>query len=573
MHVSSQRLHPDNLPSIYSSPPTQLQALPPLVNSKGILDSTFSWIRRRVENSKPIRLCYHTVQPLSGHMPRRRACSRVLKRVGLQLRIVWILRTHSWRIRTCGGVTELDVTRSKQYLTTPFYGRNNYPPKMNCYYALTAQPGNRILIKILDVDMEAQIFRNCLDFIGFYEGKHVQFSRPYLSFCGQLKDRQVTSQGPALTILFSSDELIEGRGANISYEAVAFGECDAGWLSREDGNCYRYIEAQPKVGWVDAQDQCSQMQANLASIRNKRDFDYMIAHAWIGYTDADDEGSLMSVDSTSNAIWPKQTIQENGDVNDCLYLDYSRSGRDLYRLADCRKKQTFICQKRSNWSTVAVESQRDRIRRGAYSSSADYTIWLLILVALILFVILFCILLNACLKNRERNRVSNSESNQFFHGSDTCQIEQNEAPHKSGPEDQVDHHTATVCDHGTRQRKAVHLSPTQTHVVANVLELHPFPVRELPKLVDEVQQRTSEVSRSMAKDQFFAPVVDVFPALPPTSLPPLSIHETTPQSMNTREESFLRNKQSSHLFDRPKMNVLENVSAISLDEFWSNTKN
>ncbi|KIH69413.1 hypothetical protein ANCDUO_00244 [Ancylostoma duodenale] len=131
---------------------------------------------------------------------------------------------------------------------------------MNCYYELVAEPGNRISIEILDVDMEAQIFRSCLDYIGFYE---------------------------------------------------AFGQCDAGWLSREDGNCYRYVEAQPKVGWADAQEQCSQMQSNLASIRDQRDFDYMSrtfghtpAHAWVGYTDADEEGNIMGVDSTSNTIWP-----------------------------------------------------------------------------------------------------------------------------------------------------------------------------------------------------------------------------------------------------------------------------
>ncbi|RCN49653.1 hypothetical protein ANCCAN_04277 [Ancylostoma caninum] len=73
----------------------------------------------------------------------------------------------------CDGVTQLNVTRTKQYLATPSYGQANYPPKMNCYYELVAEPGNRILIEILDVDMEAQIFRSCLDYIGFYEGKTI----------------------------------------------------------------------------------------------------------------------------------------------------------------------------------------------------------------------------------------------------------------------------------------------------------------------------------------------------------------------------------------------------------------
>ncbi|KAL6723325.1 hypothetical protein Aduo_018343 [Ancylostoma duodenale] len=480
----------------------------------------------------------------------------------------------------CDGVTQLNVTRTKQYLTTPSYGQANYPPKMNCYYELVAEPGNRISIEILDVDMEAQIFRSCLDYIGFYEGNQARYSRPYLSFCGQLKERQVTSQGASLTIRFYSDELIEARGVKISYEAVAFGQCDAGWLSREDGNCYRYVEAQPKVGWADAQEQCSQMQSNLASIRDQRDFDYMSrtfghtpAHAWVGYTDADEEGNIMGVDSTSNTIWPEPPLFGNGDVRDCLYLDYSHSGPEVYRMADCRTKQTFICQKHNNWSTVAVESQRDRIRRGAKASDPDFTIWLLILVAVILFVILLCILFQACLKKRERNRVSSTESNRLVHGTEAAQIQSNETPLKGPPVDESNYHATTaVSDRGASQRKAVQLSPAQTDVLANPMELTTVPSRELPKLVDEVEPRASETSRPVPKEQLSTPMVNVLPARPPRSLPPLSIPETTLQSMNTREESFLRSKRSSMLFDRPKMNVLENVSAISLDEFWSNTK-
>uniref|UniRef100_A0A1I7WHI7 Transcriptional regulator n=1 Tax=Heterorhabditis bacteriophora TaxID=37862 RepID=A0A1I7WHI7_HETBA len=34
----------------------------------------------------------------------------------------------------------------------------------------------------------------------------------------------------------------------------------------------------------------------------------------------------------------------------------------------------------------------------------------------------------------------------------------------------------------------------------------------------------------------------------------------------------MRTKRTAELFERPKMTVLDNVSAISLDEFWSNAK-
>ncbi|VDM75177.1 unnamed protein product [Strongylus vulgaris] len=365
------------------------------------------------------------------------------------------------------GTTELNVTRTRQYLTTPFYDHANYPPKMDCYYVLVAEPGNRILIEILDVDMEAQIFRSCLDYIGFYEGKHERYSRPYLMFCGQVKDRQVRKS------------------------MEAFGECDAGWLSKEDGNCYRYVEAEPKVGWAEAQERCSQMQSNLASVKDERDFEFLdkafghsSAHAWIGYTDADEEGNLKGVDSKSSTIWPKPVLMGNADVRDCLYLDYSHSGDEFYQMADCRTKQTFICQKHNKQNKMA-----------------------------------------------------------FFQA---------------------------ISDRGSSHRKAVQMSPVQDAIHANPVEMTLVPAKELPKLVDDAETKVMDAVHAPAKEQHSTTVVNVLPARPPRSLPPLSIPETTMQSMNTREESFLRSKRSSVLFDRPKMNVLENVSAISLDEFWSN---
>ncbi|CAJ0610110.1 unnamed protein product [Cylicocyclus nassatus] len=486
----------------------------------------------------------------------------------------------------CDGTTQLNVTRTKQYLTTPFYGQANYPPKMDCFYVLVAEPGNRILVEILNMDMEAQIFRSCLDYIGFYEGKQERYSRPYLTFCGQLQNRQVTSQGSSLTIRFFSDEIIEGKGAKLTYEAVAFGECDAGWLSKEDGNCYRYVEAYPRVGWAEAQEQCSQMQSNLAQIRDERDFEFLdkayghsSAHAWIGYTDADEEGNLKGVDSKSNAIWPKPALSNNADVRDCLYLDYSHSGDESYQLADCRTKQTFICQKHNNWSTVAVESQKDRIRRGSLETSTGNTIWLLILVLLILLTILLCIAFQACLKKRDRNRVSSSESNRLVHGSESGPVHVNEMPVKSHRVDEINYQKSAAVDRGAASHRkavqAVQMPHVQDEVHASPVEMTLVPAKELPKLVDDTETKILETANLTTKEQQpSTTVVNVLPARPPPrSLPPLSIHDTTLQSMNTRDESFLRSKRSSVLFDRPKMNVLENVSAISLDEFWSNTKN
>lgn len=39
-----------------------------------------------------------------------------------------------------------------------------------------------------------------------------------------------------------------------------------------------------------------------------------------------------------------------------------------------------------------------------------------------------------------------------------------------------------------------------------------------------------------------------------------------------RDGSTMRTRRNKELFERPVMHVLDNVSAISLDEFWSNKK-
>uniref|UniRef100_A0A1I7WHL9 C-type lectin domain-containing protein n=1 Tax=Heterorhabditis bacteriophora TaxID=37862 RepID=A0A1I7WHL9_HETBA len=68
--------------------------------------------------------------------------------------------------------------------------------------------------------------------------------------------------------------MIEGKGANISYQAVPFGTCDPGWIEGENGNCYRYVDVKPRSNWAEAQNQCSEQQSNLASIRTEDEFQF-----------------------------------------------------------------------------------------------------------------------------------------------------------------------------------------------------------------------------------------------------------------------------------------------------------
>ncbi|KAK6033718.1 hypothetical protein OSTOST_00019, partial [Ostertagia ostertagi] len=228
------------------------------------------------------------------------------------------------------------------------------------------------------------------------------------------------------------------------------------------------------------------------------------------------------------------TLPSNDDIKDCLYLDYSSSDQEAYQIADCRSKLTFICQKRSNWSTVLAGPQHQRVRKGSTVVAADYTIWLLILVALILIAIILCILCQACFKQRDRNRVHTAESSRLVRGLDG-QITQ------PGSE-QVANQTAAQ------------FPSVQTVTHENQAEVSSSAP---PKLANEADLRRTDIRYNVDEEQLHPPDVRISSEQAARALPPLSIRETTLQSMN-REESFLRSKRTNELFDRPKMDVLKN---------------
>nr|CDJ87111.1 CUB and C-type lectin domain containing protein [Haemonchus contortus] len=437
---------------------------------------------------------------------------------------------------------------------------------MDCYYVMKADTEDRILIEVLDVDMEAQLFRSCLDFVGFHEAstpKH--FMRPYLSFCGQLKYRQVTSKTDSVTIQFFSDELVEGRGVRISYEAVSYGMCETNWLHRNDGTCYRYLEANPKLGWADAQDQCSQMQANLAVVRNQQDLEYMSKsfghfriNSWIGHTDADQEGVLSSIDSEPSVTHWIPALTSNDDGRDCLYLDLSHSEEEPYHMVDCRSKLTFICQKHSNWSTVVLGPQHQRVRKGSAVVFADLTVWFLIFMVLILIAAIAVFICQACFKQRDQNRVHIAESSRLVRDSERRMAKPgsstvNHCQGASGFEQEANPSLAQMSSlHATMHYNQAEVASSMPREPVNGSDLQRSHTRHRK---DENHSSTPSAS-----------------AKPPRVLSPLPLRETMSRSINTRDRSFLRSRRTNELFDRPNMKVLHNVSAISLDEFWNNTK-
>lgn len=223
-----------------------------------------------------------------------------------------------------------------------------------------------------------------------------------------------------------------------------------------------------------------------------RSFGHSSGHSWIGYTDADQEGTLMDVNLKATALYPEPSLPSNNDIKDCVYLDYTFSGEEPYRIADCRTKQTFICQKRNDWSTIVAGPQHLRVRTGSKATGTNYTIWLLILVALVLLIIVLCIICQACMKKREQNRVHSTESNRLVRGLEATQSHSNAVATKDQQSAQVNYHRVTE-QAASEQPKTVQLSPVQADVHADPTESTPS---ALPNLVDESNLRLKSRRRN-----------------------------------------------------------------------------
>lgn len=87
-------------------------------------------------------------------------------------------------------------------------------------------------------------------------------------------------------------------------------------------------------------------------------------------------------------------------------------------------------------------------------------------------------------------------------------------------------------------------------------------LRELPTSVMSTNAEIAVGARPLATEKTMETWVSRNNALPP-----LGTRETTMGS-NPREETLMRIRRGE-LFERPRVAILDNVSAISLDEFWS----
>ncbi|KAF4100606.1 galactose-specific lectin nattectin-like [Onychostoma macrolepis] len=129
-------------------------------------------------------------------------------------------------------------------------------------------------------------------------------------------------------------------------EVNSFKKCPYGW--RNFGvKCYKFFSQ--GVNWVTAEKSCLSLDANLASVHNKIEHDFLLSllpsstRCWFGSHDGNHEGEWLWTDGSpfDYTLWapgqPDNLHTENcGEFN----FDYNR-----WNDADCLTSLSYVCAK------------------------------------------------------------------------------------------------------------------------------------------------------------------------------------------------------------------------------------
>uniref|UniRef100_A0A1I7TCN3 C-type lectin domain-containing protein n=1 Tax=Caenorhabditis tropicalis TaxID=1561998 RepID=A0A1I7TCN3_9PELO len=401
----------------------------------------------------------------------------------------------------------------------------------------------------MDMEMEPRIFDECSDYVGFYE--------------------ELTS-------------------------------CPPGWTELSDQNCVK-VETDQRNDWITAQRRCLEQQSNLVmfnsnekvnELESKCDEWFQCNHVksladlfktiptklWVGNNDAVTEGKLVDLENKdalhlSRSGSTSSSLIDNNEDNDCMFLQFGDN--EQFRMDSCASFNGYICEMKKDGTSTLYNPLVQEIQEGSNSRTSEYTIWLLMFLIGILFLTITAFLCFICWKQKDGNRVhtegANIQQNAFM--SETSQRVERSRGSTGGQ------NSVTVANDVNR--------PTRSSQVAVTIENNrpppkKFPVAPVPNRLPMSEENSGSepvvetgilTSDNKADDDDDVETVSAAPKPQPRTLPPIPTREGTLNSMNTRDGSTHRTQRRKELFERPVMNVLDNVSAISLDEFWSNKKN
>ncbi|CAD6185134.1 unnamed protein product [Caenorhabditis auriculariae] len=446
-------------------------------------------------------------------------------------------------------------------------------------YRITILEEDEKLAMILELfDMEARKFKDDEDFScggdsrkspGLHRLKDQKLRVLMMMSCSSWPSAKM-DPGGALAWALLLFVCLDSASAEICSEPDS---CPEGWNTTNFGSCIQYVWEEDQ-DWISAQKICNERKGNLLMIETEEEFslfrkwfENVKQEIWIGYTDAKVEDNFTGVDETANSLQPfaanKKMMMPNNDQSDCVTVKYTEP--TPFAVEPCNLKLPFICEMKRDWTTTIYPPNEETIEEG-YNS--------------------------ICWKQREGARVHAAESAlppprdsevlPISHRSEIVQhlpstnvVAPAPAPVPVPPKlpETINlppkplSEFRTIENHLTSPRR-VTTRPTSENRISEEVDLPSDDSNE--KTAPETVQKTLDEELPRGDADYQKLVSRPHPA--PRSLPPLPIRESTFHSLNTRDESFLKTRRTQELFERPRMDVLDNVSAISLDEFWSNAK-
>ncbi|KAI3418822.1 hypothetical protein GPALN_007922 [Globodera pallida] len=349
----------------------------------------------------------------------------------------------------------LTANKYPQFIYSPYDENRMYPPDTDCQFLIEASSKlHRIHLIVVESELEEALFTECDDYVSIRdrEGNETN-SKEVVRWCGQDYPAAVTSSSDSLLVHFHSDSVIQKRGFNIS--VIEFGAhnlhiksysncviklyeklhsfassyvqnlelpgCPPEWHSDSMASpyCYKQFVLPHILPWFDAQKECNFERANLAIFQSEKEYAYIVetfsqthSFPWIGYTDANVEGVFETVVDRSAPLWPENfPLKQESEAKDCVFLDWNKREQQVaYEADDCRNRRPFLCKRKKDGTEVPAVLPSGMIRRGFRDFSIDYTILIIIVVALLFLFVIAC---GVYQKFKERNnRVANADLNQ-----------------------------------------------------------------------------------------------------------------------------------------------------------------
>uniref|UniRef100_A0A158PPB5 CUB domain-containing protein n=1 Tax=Anisakis simplex TaxID=6269 RepID=A0A158PPB5_ANISI len=461
----------------------------------------------------------------------------------------------------------LNAEQQPKFLYSQGYDSGQYPNSIDCNWILMARSANRrIVLTVHDSRIDDALFSRCDDFCSVRDGA-TNTSNEIARWCGNSSGFDVISTSNALFVTFHSDDSFQARGFNMSFTDFELPGCPSNWqtittVNNDADYCYS-LRSNHRT-WSDAQNDCQLARSNLLTFDSAKEYQSFAGlysknasiTPWIGYSDAVDEGVFTSVDP-SESFWPEDLPNFGNEhtFEDCVYVDWKlKSEAVAYALDDCRDKREYICKRKAEKRSTSRVGSMDANQRLVSGVDANVSppqpshhtaVGNVNLVPTTAFTSSL-----VAHSNDASIRVPNYETNTSFQQGDlSLDKQQQQQQQQMMPSCQIAQQMSFNEDGmmginalGTDKSITATTTPTTVKMDRWTDTRGANHASTLPTLIGETTATTTRNDNH---------------------------HYHQHATSRTADDKLMMRIRRNQFFERPRVAVLDNVSAISLDEFWS----